>query len=1048
MLKEGIYEKLINKELSTELKVSKLDIGKEEVDKAEASKILARYMATIMEKSLKDIFSESENDNAKLQVDLMNKIIKTIESEISDADYDGYTIDDPAELLTYIIDHKNTAQAIKKNKSVTRPVTSLSESSLFTGAKHEPKMFSEIEKEIATSDRVDFLVSFFRWSGLRLIIENLRDFTDSGGQLRIITTSYMGATEPRCLEELLKLKNTTIKVSYDTQHTRLHAKTYIFHRETGYTTAYVGSSNMSRAALTDGLEWNVKVTNQDLPYTIDKITATFEQYWNMKDFETLDENNIEKFRYVIDIANDKEKELGEMAFFDIQPYQFQQEILDKLQAERVVRGRYENLIVAATGTGKTVISAFDYKRFKKEMNDKSKLLFVAHREEILKQSLFTFRNILRDQNFGELFVGSHKPESLNNLFISIQTLNSSEFIDKVDKDFYDYIIVDEFHHAAAKSYDNLLNHFEPKILLGLTATPERMDGKSILKYFDDRIAAEIRLPEAIERSLLVSFHYFGVTDDTDISQVKWLNGGYDKRELSNIYTMDELRAHKRAGLIHDSVKKYVSNVDDVKGLGFCVSKEHARFMANAFNKAGIPSKYLTSDSDKETRDSIQRELVTGEIKFIFVVDLYNEGVDIPAVNTVLFLRPTESLTVFLQQLGRGLRIHEDKECLTVLDFVAQAHKKYRFEDRFQALLGNTETSVTKEIKDGFPSAPKGCYIQLERVAKKYILDNIKSSFNDKSGLIYRLESFEEDSGLELNLSNFLEHYHLDKRQIYKKYCFSRLCVEAKVRDDFNEEIEEIMTKAFYRISSIDSRRFLNFLLNTFENLETMKIDNLKNYEKRMLNMFQFTIWQKSFKECGFTDELEGCRTIKSQPVMYSELMELLSYNYSQIDFVDEPVDLGFESPLDLYCQYTRDQLLVGMDYFSPSTMQMGVKEFRDKNVMVLLVTLNKSDKEYSPTTMYEDYSIDENLFHWQSQSMTSPESRTGQKYINHKSAGIKIALFVREYKKDIYGVTPYTFLGTVNYLKHEGSKPMSIIWRLDKPIPAKFLKKSNKLVVG
>ena len=338
-----------------------------------------------------------------------------------------------------------------------------------------------------------------------------------------------------------------------------------------------------------------------------------------------------------------------------------------------------HLVVAATGTGKTVISALDYKRFRKQNPDKPcRLLFVAHREEILKQSMYTFRAVLKDANFGEMFVGSYKPESIDNLFISIQTFNSQSFTEKTTRDFYDYVIVDEFHHAAAPTYQKLLSYYNPQILLGLTATPERMDGKSILPYFNNRIAAEIRLPEAIDRKLLCPFQYFGVTDTVDLDHLKWAAGGYDKGELSRVYTLSGMTANRRADLVVSSLLKYVTDIDDVKGLGFCVTVEHAEFMSNYFNARGIPSMFLTGHSPDEERKEAKARLVKGEVRFIFVVDIYNEGVDIPEVNTVLFLRPTESLTVFLQQLGRGLRLSEDKECLTVLDFIGQANKKYNF----------------------------------------------------------------------------------------------------------------------------------------------------------------------------------------------------------------------------------------------------------------------------------------------------------------------------------------------------------------------------------
>ena len=641
MLHDGLYEQIINKGLETELSVTDKLSTTAPIDSAEASKVLAKYIAEVVEKGLDNVADNGGDVGS--QVALANRIISTIIHETKENELDEMTVAERAEQLLALFDKKNSILSLDEKAAIIRPETSIAQSSLFTGAIHEPQMFSELKKEIISCNRIDMLVSFIKWSGLRLIMDELKTFTQNGGELRIITTSYMGATDVKAIEELRKLPNTKIKVSYDTKRTRLHAKTYVFYRDTGFTTAYVGSSNLSNAAISSGLEWNVKVTKKDLPETIDKIEATFESYWNSNEFEYYNEEQKERLARALKFEKYFDSNNAEVYTMDIAPYSYQQEILDKLEAERKVRGYYRNLVVAATGTGKTVISALDYKRFRKQNPDKPcRLLFVAHREEILKQSMYTFRAVLKDANFGEMFVGSYKPESIDNLFISIQTFNSQSFTEKTTSDFYDYIIVDEFHHAAAPTYQKLLSYYNPQILLGLTATPERMDGKSILPYFNNRIAAEIRLPEAIDRKLLCPFQYFGVTDTVDLDHLKWAAGGYDKGELSRVYTLSGMTANRRADLVVSSLLKYVTDIDDVKGLGFCVTVEHAEFMSNYFNARGIPSMFLTGHSPDEERKEAKARLVKGEVRFIFVVDIYNEGVDIPEVNTVLFSAATLS----------------------------------------------------------------------------------------------------------------------------------------------------------------------------------------------------------------------------------------------------------------------------------------------------------------------------------------------------------------------------------------------------------------------
>lgn len=1047
MLKNGLYEQVINEEINKELQETDQHIEAAPIDNAEASKVLAKYISEIVEHGLDNV--KERKGGIADQVALINKIVDVIKNETEEESYAALSVTDPAEQLMALYDKQNSLLAIDEKTKLVRPETPIAQSSLFTGAVHEPQMYTELKKEIISCNKIDMLVSFIKWSGLRLIMDELRTFTTRGGQLRIITTSYMGATDVKAIEELRQLPNTKIKVSYDTKRTRLHAKAYVFYRDTDFTTAYVGSSNISNAALSSGLEWNVKATKKDLPDTIAKIAATFESYWNSREFEYYSEDQKERLARALKAEKYFNSNNKEMYTMDITPYSYQQEILDRLEAERKVRGQFRNLVCAATGCGKTVISALDYKRFCKNNQDRScRLLFIAHREEILKQSLYTFRAVMKDANFGDMFVGNYKPEQIDHLFMSIQTFNSQKFTEKTSEDFYDFIIIDEFHHAAAPTYQRLLEYYKPKVMLGLTATPERMDGKNILKYFNNRIAAEIRLPEAIDRKLLCPFQYFGVTDTVDLTSLRWTAGGYDKGELSNVYTISGAIANKRADLIIQSLLKYVTDIDEVKGIGFCVSIEHAEFMSRYFNEHGISSMFLTGKSPDEERRNAKDELVSGRVHFIFVVDIYNEGVDIPEINTVLFLRPTESLTIFLQQLGRGLRLAEGKECLTVLDFIGQANKKYNFEDKFAALLSNATKSVTHEIKRGFVSLPKGCYIQLEKKAAKYILDNIRASYGNTAGLVTHIATFEEDTGKKLTLSNFLEYYHLDVRALYKFSSFSRLCVRADVIEDFHESAEGDLTKAFSRIASIDSRRWIEFLMRILDNPEVVDYECLNDYEKRMLQMFTVTAWGATIIDWSKDPVLEKLRSLTKSPQMLKELRALLTYNFSKIDFIDEPVELGFDCPLDLYCTYTRDQLLVALDFMKPNTVREGVKWLPEKNIDVFMITLNKSEKDYSPSTMYNDYSINETLFHWQSQSTTSEQSKTGQRYINHEKNGSHVLLFVREYKNDLYGNTAaYTFLGKAEYVSHSGSRPMNIVWKLDRPIPAKYLKKTNKMVV-
>lgn len=1052
MLEQGIYEQIITKGLREELASldsDEFNIEIDPLDPAEARKFLASYIFAVTRKALHFVHDQESNDKEKLlkQIKTCNEMIETLSQSVDESEFKKLEIEDAGEVLQSIYSKLNSVRSIKKETTV-RPVTSIAESSLFTGAINEPNMLSELKKEILSADEIIFLVSFIKWSGIRGIIDELHTFTENGGQLRIITTTYMEATDYKAIIELSRLQNTEIKISYDVERTRLHAKAYMFRRKTGFTTAYIGSSNLSNPALTSGLEWNLKVTEKDSFDIVKKFEATFESYWNDREFISFSPNN-EESKQQLQQALRKKENKSEQEFsysFDIRPYYYQKEMLENLWTEREVYGRYKNLLVAATGVGKTVISAFDFKNYLTN-NKRAKLLFVAHREEILKQSRDTFRVILKDANFGDLLVGGHQPESFDHLFVSIQSFNSMKLQEILLPDFYDFIIVDEFHHAAAESYQNLLSHFTPRILLGLTATPERMDGQDVTKYFDGKIASEMRLTEAINQKLLSPFHYFCVSDTVDLSTLKWSRRGYDTRELENVYTNNTIRSNQ----IVNSLIKYVTDIDDVKGLGFCVSVDHAIYMADFFNKNNIPSVALHGNSDKEIRSRAKNNLQQGEIKFIFVVDLYNEGVDIPEVNTILFLRPTESLTVFLQQLGRGLRLAENKECLTVLDFVGQAHKSYNFEEKFRGLIGRAKHSVEYYVDKGFSNLPRGSFIQLEKQAKEYILQNIRAARNTKPHLLNKLKYFERDTNQSLTFENFLSHYHLSLYDFYGKSgnrTFNRMLVEADLAPNYSFDKEELITKRLHKLFHLNSRKLLDFFIRYVDSRGNL--DVISEEEKLMENMLYYSFFQSEPDKEGYTSINQALRHILSNDQMQDEITRVLTFNYQSIKTIEIDHDFDFVTPLTVHSTYSTEQILAALGYFNENkkpAFREGVKYFKEKKLDIFFTTLNKSEKDFSPSTLYEDYAINERLFHWQSQSKVSQNTPTAQRYIHHRKRGNKIALFVREYKAEKGYTAPFIFLGTCEYVSHSGDKPVSFIWKLKHEMPPALVPVANKSII-
>lgn len=544
MQQTGIYEQLITKLVESRLDRDKFYVGERQLNNAEASVWLSRFLSSILEFAIEAV--PSGDDRLQEQIKLSNQLLMWLKSQISDEGFIAENLlDSQGKLLTALYELKNPVAAnLKQYVEDIFPLTGLTQSELFSGSNAGLSLESELKREILSADKIYWLVSFIKWAGIRIFRKELEAFTTSGRELKIITTSYMGATDAKAVEYLASLPNTEVKLSYNTERERLHAKSYLFLRNTGFHTGYIGSSNLSRSALTNGLEWNLKITSQEIPHIINKSLSTFETYWASDEFEGFDgqAESTEK----LNRALKQQKGLdvpGVSHYFEITPFAHQKDILEQLSVERDVHQRFRNLVVAATGTGKTLISAFDFQRFLKAKPN-AHFLFVAHREEILRQAREAYRGVLRNNAFGELWVGGQLPEHYRQLFVSIQTLNNQLDQLKLTEDYYDYIVIDEVHHIAASSYRAVLEHFSPEILLGLTATPERHDNEDILSDFDGVIAAELRLPEAINRRHLCPFQYFGIDDDTDLRTIPWSRGRYDIAQLTNLYTHNQNRVKR------------------------------------------------------------------------------------------------------------------------------------------------------------------------------------------------------------------------------------------------------------------------------------------------------------------------------------------------------------------------------------------------------------------------------------------------------------------------------------------------------------------------
>ena len=894
-LSAGLYERLITttlKDRLARLDSARISVQTRPVDPAEAHATFARHIEAVVARALRGL---PEKDRRERQPEIVNRLLALLRE-------DAETVAiPPAELLS--------VQPLTGDPAADRPIPAplvpLSAADLLVNARGEPALAHALAGEIPSADSIDLLCAFVRWHGLRVLLDPLSAHCRMGKPLRVVTTVYTGSTERKALDWLVNL-GAQVKVSYDTQSTRLHAKAWLFRRQTGFSTAYIGSSNLSKSALIDGVEWNVRLSEVGSPDVLEKFDATFESYWASTEYEEYVPTR-DALRFDRAVAPMRQDSLDAPLFFlEVEPRPHQSEMLEKLDAERKRHGRWKNLVVAATGTGKTIVAALDYKRLRPELGGDPRLLFVAHRQEILKQSLGAFRQVLRSGDFGELYVDGAVPSEWRHVFGSVQSLSRLD-LTQLPSDAFDIVIVDEFHRAGARTYRELLGRLRPKVLLGLTATPERTDNEDILHYFDGHISVEMRLWDALERNLLCPFQYFGLHDNSDLSSVRWTRGGYDVDELNKIYTANDARV----SLVLEQLQKTHRDPTSMRALGFCVSIAHAEFMARKFSAAGLPSVAVSADTDTDSRSRALSDLRAGRVRALFAVDLLNEGVDLPEVDTLLFLRPTESALVFLQQLGRGLRLADGKDCVTVLDFIGEANRQFRFDLRYRAVTGATRTEVAKQIAQGFPFLPAGCSMQLDRVATDIVLRNIRTAIPYRRPAMERelrtLLASEQFRGRVPSLREFLNETGLELGDVYKSGCWSGLKRAAGAVMPAPGPREKQLGDAIERLLHLEDPLRIRAYQRA---LASPSVADIDESSRRLLVGLHFGLGLDKLD----VESLEGSLALlHAHPAILEELGELLPLLDDLSEHVTYPLDDELKwkhrIPLSVHARHTLDDAL-------------------------------------------------------------------------------------------------------------------------------------------
>ncbi|NLK95284.1 MAG: DEAD/DEAH box helicase [Clostridiales bacterium] len=906
-------------------------------------------------------------------------------------------------------------------------------------------LLNELKESLSQCKSFYFSVAFINFSGLQLLLDSFKDLEERGIKGNIITSTYLNFTEPKALDKIRTFNNIDLKVFIADKEKGFHTKAYIFENDEEFK-IIIGSSNITQRALKSNVEWNVMIISKKETEFVQEVLEEYKGLWDATGF--VDDEFLEKYRNFINTIKVKEKQ-SVVEFNDyiiIKPNMMQKEAIKNLERLRKA-GEVKGLVIAATGTGKTYLSAFDVMQF-----NPKKMLFLVHREDILRSAELTYKSLCKNKKTG-FYTGNTKDNDVDYLFATVQTLERN--LDNFDESEFDYIVIDEAHHSTSPTYVKILNYFKPKFLLGITATPERCDTGNIFDVFDNNVALEVRLTEALENELIVPFHYFGITDIEAVN--------FEGIKLDDIGEVSKkLMINSRVDFIIDKMNFYGYDGSKQKTVGFCITKEHAYYMAEKFNEKGINSIALTGNDSIEKRAEYMKKLEDKKdlLNVIFTVDIFNEGVDIPSINQVLMLRPTNSPIIFIQQLGRGLRKHESKEFLTVLDFIGNHNKAFLIALALKGGRYYDKDSLKVSVATDFSEIPGCSNIQMDRIAQERILNQLNTeNFNS---LKYLKEEYNQFKGLlggkiPYNLMDYVKYDGAPDPLKFINYAKTYQEFLKKVEKGFNGDVinDEVYLKILKELSNkLPLKRPHEFIIIKYliENSEMNMAESRRVISKYIDFCDDGTIIH-AFKNLNqdFYDKAQLENNIKLFDYKDNKLIRLLSFekilinkktkeiivdllNYGLIRYEKTFGSKNFGVPFfKLYEQYQMIDTALLSNYEKTHSSFRGSGLITNGKEYFLFIDLHK-EEDIKESINYKDEFISRSEFQWQTPNSTSQNSERGKNIIYNKERGINLHLFIRKYKEIDNKVQPYIYIGKGNTINFEGEKPITVKLKLENKI--------------